>query len=470
MVLPRVFFDIEVDGEPLGRIVFELFINDAPRTAENFRCLCTGERGMGPINQVPLHYKGSIFHRIIKGFMLQGGDFVRRNGTGGESIYGATFADENLKRTHDTEGLLSMANRGPNTNSSQFFVTVRPTPHLDGKHVVFGRVVQGFPVVEQLEQVPVDEKDRPQKVVVITHCGELVLQVPEHLRHLVSGSSDKVTKTQPSRRRRRDRSSSFSSQSRLSSSESTGSISSSSSRSPSRRRSSRRDRHRSRKHRRRRRSRVHDDKKPRHKKSQNKLKKKKAKHGYKEKHRRSSRHRRHHRSRHDSDTDSDRSLSRFRSASRRRSNSRSHGSQSSRHHSVSPSPLRNNKASSSPIQRSDSLDNLPTIVSVQNSVRRDRSRSVKYRRSASSSRSVSRNVSRDPPHSARSSLTSVRRTRRPSSRSRSRSRSRSYRRQSPRRSRRYKHRSPSYRRRSRTRSPSRRIRYKGRGHIKYHGA
>ncbi|KAJ1650513.1 hypothetical protein IWQ61_008706 [Dispira simplex] len=463
MILPRVFFDIELDGEPLGRIVFELFVNDAPRTAENFRCLCTGERGMGPINQVPLHYKGSIFHRIINGFMLQGGDFVRRNGTGGESIYGATFADENLKRTHDTEGLLSMANRGPNTNSSQFFITVRPTPHLDGKHVVFGRVLQGFPVVEQLEQVPVDEKDRPQKVVLITHCGELVLQIPEHLRHLVSGSSDKVTKTQPSRRRRRGRSSSFSSQSRLSSSESTGSISSSSSRSPSRRRSSRRDRHRSRKHRRRRRSRVHDDKKPRHKKSQSKLKKKRAKHGHNEKHRRSSRHRCYHRSRHDSDTDSDRSLSRFCSASRRHSNSHSHGSQSSRRHSVSPSPPRNNEASSSPIQRSDSLDNVPTKVSVQNSVRRDRSRSVKYRRSASS-RSVSRNFSRDPPHSARGSLTSVRRTRRPSPRSRS------YRRQSPRRSHRYKHRSPSYRRRSRTRSPSRRIRYKGRGRIKYHGA
>ncbi|RKP33319.1 cyclophilin-like domain-containing protein [Dimargaris cristalligena] len=181
-ILPRVFFDIDLDGQRLGRIVFELFVRDAPQTAENFRCLCTGERGMGPSSQMPLHYKGSIFHRIIKGFMLQGGDFVRRNGKGGESIYGATFPDENLKRQHDEDGLLSMANRGPNTNSSQFFITVRPTPHLDGKHVVFGRVILGMDIVHHLESVPVDEKDRPTGIVMISHCGELELRLPPHLQ------------------------------------------------------------------------------------------------------------------------------------------------------------------------------------------------------------------------------------------------------------------------------------------------
>ncbi|KAJ1959138.1 hypothetical protein IWQ62_004734 [Dispira parvispora] len=436
MILPRVFFDIEVDGEPLGRIVFELFVNDAPRTAENFRCLCTGERGMGPISQVPLHYKGSIFHRIIKGFMVQGGDFIRRNGTSGESIYGATFADENLKRTHDAEGLLSMANRGPNTNNSQFFITVRPTPHLDGKHVVFGRVVQGFPVVQKLEQVPVDEKDRPQKVVMITHCGELVLQVPEHLRHLVSGSSDKGTEVQPSHRKRRARSSSISSQSGSYRSGSTGSISS---RSPSRRRSSRRDRHRSRRHRRRSYSRRRGDKKSHRRKSRSKLKKKKTERDSKDDHRRSSRYRRHRHSRHDSDTDSDQSLSRSRSSSRRRSTSRSRRSRSSR--------------------RNFSPDKVPTNDAGRNSLQPDRSRSVERRRSVSSSRSVSRNISRDSRYSSRRS----------SPRSRSRSPSRTYRRRSARRSHHYKRRSPSYRRRSRTRSPSQRIRYKGRGRIKYHG-
>ncbi|OZJ05757.1 hypothetical protein BZG36_01267 [Bifiguratus adelaidae] len=177
-VNPRVFFDIDIDGNRAGRIVMELFRDEVPRTAENFRALCTGEKGIGKASNMPLHYAGSIFHRVIKGFMIQGGDFTRRNGTGGESIYGGTFADESFKRKHDAQGLLSMANRGPNTASSQFFIITRPTPHLDGKHVVFGRVVKGYEIVEQIENLPVDAKDHPLSMVMIAHCGELVLQLP----------------------------------------------------------------------------------------------------------------------------------------------------------------------------------------------------------------------------------------------------------------------------------------------------
>ncbi|OAD79832.1 hypothetical protein PHYBLDRAFT_15321 [Phycomyces blakesleeanus NRRL 1555(-)] len=178
MVNPRVFFDIDIDGQRIGRVVFELFADEVPNTAENFRALCTGEKGLGKLSNMPLHFRGSIFHRIIKGFMIQGGDFTRRNGTGGESIFGATFADESFARKHTTHGLLSMANRGPNTQSSQFFITTRPTPHLDGKHVVFGRVVSGFPIIEQCENEPVDERDRPMRTVMIANCGELVLKLP----------------------------------------------------------------------------------------------------------------------------------------------------------------------------------------------------------------------------------------------------------------------------------------------------
>ncbi|CAO3562997.1 unnamed protein product [Mortierella alpina] len=180
MVNPRVFFDIDIDGRRIGRVIMELFKDEVPVTAENFRALCTGEKGMSKLSSVPLHYRGSIFHRVIKGFMIQGGDFTRRDGTGGESIYGATLQDEGgFKRKHDTEGLLSMANKGPNTASSQFFLTTRPTPHLDGKHVVFGRVVKGYDVVEQIENTPTDERnDRPLSTVMISNCGELELKIP----------------------------------------------------------------------------------------------------------------------------------------------------------------------------------------------------------------------------------------------------------------------------------------------------
>ncbi|CAE6381216.1 unnamed protein product [Rhizoctonia solani] len=173
---PRAFFNFEADGQPLGRVVFELFHDEVPKTAENFRALATGEKGLSQVSQTPLYYKGCIIHRSIESFMIQGGDFTKRNGTGGESIYGHPFEDENFNRDVDAEGLLVMANRGPNTNSSQFFITVRPCPHLNGKHVVFGRVVSGLDIVKQISEMPVDEKSRPLKPVVIASCGELELR------------------------------------------------------------------------------------------------------------------------------------------------------------------------------------------------------------------------------------------------------------------------------------------------------
>ncbi len=168
---PRVFFDITIGGAPAGRIVFELFADTTPRTAENFRALCTGEKGVGTSGK-PLHYKGSGFHRIITQFMCQGGDFTRGNGTGGESIYGEKFKDENFTLKHTTPGLLSMANAGPNTNGSQFFITTVETPWLDGKHVVFGKVVEGLDVVKQMEAVG-SRSGTTSKPVVIADSGQL---------------------------------------------------------------------------------------------------------------------------------------------------------------------------------------------------------------------------------------------------------------------------------------------------------
>ncbi|CAL9202089.1 unnamed protein product [Musa hybrid cultivar] len=169
---PIVFLDVSVDGNAARRMVFELFADIVPKTAENFRALCTGEIGFGLMTRKPLHYKGSIFHRIIKGFMAQGGDFSRHNGTGGESIYGGKFADENFMLNHDGPGLLAMANAGRDTNGSQFFITFKAAPHLDGKHVVFGKLILGQETLRDMENVDVDG-DRPVVPVKIVSCGEL---------------------------------------------------------------------------------------------------------------------------------------------------------------------------------------------------------------------------------------------------------------------------------------------------------
>ncbi|KAJ7716825.1 cyclophilin-like domain-containing protein [Mycena maculata] len=176
---PRVFLDFQHANEPLGRVIFELFNDEVPKTCENFRALCTGEKGLSSTG-APLYYKNSISHRIIKDFMIQAGDFTKRNGQGGESIYGPRpFADEDMSHPLDSEGLLCMANKGPDTNGSQFFITLRACPHLNGKHVVFGRVIRGYDeVVTKLAEVPVDEKARPLDTVLISNCGELELRKP----------------------------------------------------------------------------------------------------------------------------------------------------------------------------------------------------------------------------------------------------------------------------------------------------
>lgn len=161
---PRVALDIKIGGEAAGTVVIELFADVVPKTAENFRALCSGEKGMS--------YAGSPFHRIIPGFMIQGGDFTRGNGTGGRSIYGDRFPDENFKIKHTEAGLVSMANAGPNTNGSQFFITVAPTPWLDGKHVVFGKVVEGMEVIRRMESLG-SRSGQPRKPVLLEACREL---------------------------------------------------------------------------------------------------------------------------------------------------------------------------------------------------------------------------------------------------------------------------------------------------------
>ncbi len=161
---PKCFFDITTDGASLGRLVFELHADVVPKTAENFRALCTHEHGFG--------YKGSTFHRVITNFMCQGGDFTNHNGTGGKSIYGDRFADESFQLKHTTPGLLSMANAGPGTNGSQFFITTVETPWLDGKHVVFGKLIKGMDHLKQIEALG-SSSGATSKRVVIEDCGEL---------------------------------------------------------------------------------------------------------------------------------------------------------------------------------------------------------------------------------------------------------------------------------------------------------
>lgn len=161
---PRVFLKIRIGSENVGRMSIELFSDVVPKTAENFRCLCTGEKGFG--------YKGSPFHRIIPQFMCQGGDFTRQNGTGGKSIYGSRFEDENFKLKHTGPGVLSMANSGPNTNGSQFFVCTAKTEWLDNKHVVFGHVIEGLDVMRKMEKVGT-QSGKTSRPVIIADCGEL---------------------------------------------------------------------------------------------------------------------------------------------------------------------------------------------------------------------------------------------------------------------------------------------------------
>merc|ERR1711976_255967 len=161
----RVFLDLSISGKAAGRLTFKLHDDVTPKTAENFRQLCTGEPGFG--------YEGSSFHRVITQFMAQGGDFTKHNGTGGKSIYGGTFNDENFEIPHYKPGQLSMANAGPNTNGSQFFITFVPCPWLDGKHTVFGEVCDGHDVVGLLEQYGT-QSGQPRANIVIEKSGELV--------------------------------------------------------------------------------------------------------------------------------------------------------------------------------------------------------------------------------------------------------------------------------------------------------
>lgn len=162
--LPRVFFDMSINGEPAGRFIVELRSDVVPKTAENFRALCTGEKGIG--------YKDSTFHRVIPNFMCQAGDFTNHNGTGGKSIYGDKFKDENFTLKHTGPGILSMANSGPNTNGSQFFITTVETSWLDNRHVVFGSIVEGMDVIKKIESYGT-QSGKTKKSVSISNCGEL---------------------------------------------------------------------------------------------------------------------------------------------------------------------------------------------------------------------------------------------------------------------------------------------------------
>lgn len=167
----RVYLDVDIDKQRVGRIIIGLYGQVVPKTVENFRALCTGERG--EVNGVVLHYKGTPFHRIIPGFMIQGGDIVSRDGRGNRSIYGGTFRDENFKLKHSHAGVVSMVNSGPDSNGSQFFITTVKTYWLDGEHVVFGKVIDGMDTVYAIEGGAGTYSGKPRKKVIITDSGEI---------------------------------------------------------------------------------------------------------------------------------------------------------------------------------------------------------------------------------------------------------------------------------------------------------
>ncbi|XP_040921323.1 NK-tumor recognition protein isoform X2 [Toxotes jaculatrix] len=205
---PQCYFDVELNREPVGRIVFQLFSDICPKTSKNFLCLCTGEKGTGKITGKKLCYKGSTFHRVVKNFMIQGGDFTEGNGRGGESIYGGYFEDENFTLKHDRAFLLSMANRGKDTNGSQFFITTKMAPHLDGVHVVFGLVISGFEVIKKIEGLKTDSASRPYADVRVVDCGQLITK---SANDVLEGKRKRTSHSADSSLNSRDSSSQFSS-------------------------------------------------------------------------------------------------------------------------------------------------------------------------------------------------------------------------------------------------------------------